>query len=323
MSAKQRLNGRLEAAATLRAAGQFDKAREILQALAVDPEVDALGQRTSLGLPRRLQSALLKVAKAEKDRLISIGYQYHLVPPPSVLQRFATFTTTERRQITAANRETVPRHIHQIWIGSNPEPVGTSAWEKHAQLHGYSYRLWREDTLRHLGIEDNRVYQDRLANGDLPGAVDVARYLILQRYGGIYLDCDWYPARDDISFHDLLTLTGLCAMAEEVPRNTGKGGLLLANSMLAAPPHHPVFKRLVESLDDVMSELPNAPAWWATGPLLFTMICRGGSVTLADADFVAGALPQDTSPDDVQSFCDKAQATDSGLLLAWKSWVWE
>ncbi len=44
--------------------------------------------------------------------------------------------------------------------------------------------------------------------GDLPGAVDVARYFILHAQGGIYLDCDWYPARDDLSFADVLPLIG-------------------------------------------------------------------------------------------------------------------
>jgi len=160
-----------------------------------------------------------------------------------------------------------------------------------------------------------------LAKGDLPGAVDVARYAILEQFGGIYLDCDWYPVRNDISFHDLLPMTGLIAMAEDTPRKTGKGSTLLANSFIAAPTHHPVFTRLLDVVPKVTAELPKAPAWWSTGPLLFTLMARGGSVTLADAALVAGALPQHTSLSDVEHWCAKTRSSDSGLLLAWRSWA--
>lgn len=322
MSAKQRLKASLNTAATLGKAGKFDEAREILTSLTHDPDIDALGHRTSLGLPRQLHSALMRLAKVEKDALLSIGYQYNLVPPPSLLAEYSRFTTDERRDITAVNRLVVPHTIHQIWIGPDKPPLGIQAWKNHALEHGYEHHLWGENSLHDLGIDNNPVYSHMLSKGDYPGAVDVARYVILEQLGGVYLDCDWYPARNDISFHDLLPMTGLTAMAEHIPRNTGKGGLLMANSMIATPRHHPVFKRLLASLDDVMTDLPDEPAWWCTGPLIFTLMSRGGSLTLADAEFVAGSLPQSTSLPDVQAWCNQAQANDKGLLLAWKSWIW-
>ena len=322
MSAKHRLKASLNAAASLSKAGNFQEARKILTNLKDDPDIDHLGQRTSLGLPRQLHSALLKLAKAEKDAVLRIGYQYNLVPPPALLSRHVSFSTAERKSITAANSLAIPRKIQQIWIGPEKPPIGTEAWKDHATKHGYDYSLWHEEDLRKMGITEHPVYSQMLSKGDYPGAVDVARYIILERFGGIYLDCDWYPTRDDISFHDLLPMFGLTAMAESIPRNTGKGGLLLANSMIATPQHHPVFTRLLACLTDVMADLPDEPAWWSTGPLIFTLMSRGGSVTLADADFVAGSLPQNTSFSSVQTWCEEAQAADKGLLLAWKSWIW-
>ena len=322
MLAKQRLKASLSAAASLRKAGRFLEAREILTGVKNDPEVDILGHRTSLNLPRQLHSSLMKLAKAEKDAALSIGYQYNLVPPPALLNDYSRFTTTERRDITAINRLAIPNIIHQIWIGPDKPPISTQAWKAHAVEQGYDYRLWGEESLRDLEIDKNPVYSHMLSKGDYPGAVDVARYVILEQFGGIYLDCDWYPARNDISFHDLLPMTGLTAMAEQIPRNTGKGGLLMANSMIAAPMHHPVFTRLLASLQDVITDLPDEPAWWSTGPLIFTLMCRGGSLTLADAEFVAGSLPQTTLLSEVEAWCSDAQEKDKGLLLAWKSWVW-
>ncbi len=320
MSAKQRLNAELEKAAAQREAGAFDAARAVLEAVAQDPERFALGPKTALGLPRRLHSAFLKLAKAERDPLKRIGYQYHLVPDPAVLAPFAAFTSTERRAIAEANRAAIPPIIHQVWIGDGPIPPSTEAWARHARTHGYGHFLWREKDLETAGIFENAAFRAMLGEGDYPGAVDVARYLLLEQEGGIYLDCDWYPARADIGFHHLLPMTGLIAMAEAVPRQTGRGSLLLANSFLAAPAHHPVIIRLNETLPKVIETMPDAPAWWSTGPLIFTVIARGGAITLADAAIVAAELPRGAPFSDVEVACRAAEAGDGGLLLAWKSW---
>lgn len=322
MSAKPRLNRKLQAAESLRLSGQFDDARQILFEIAADPQRAALGLTTAADLPRRLQSALLKLAKAEKDPIRKTGYQFHLTPPPLQLAPFCKFSTTEKKAIAIANRRDVPRIIHQIWVGSNLIPTGTQAWSSHARAHGYEYRLWLEKDLQQLGILDHPAFVRMQSKGDYPGAVDVARYIILQQYGGIYLDCDWYPARLDLSFDELMAMKGICAMAEDIPRNTGKGGLLLANSLIMTPPNHPVFARILASLDDVETTLPDAPAWWATGPLLFTLMCRGGSMTLIDSDIVAGSLPQETQKAEVDAWCRTSEKKDGGLLLSWKSWVW-
>lgn len=320
MPAKARLNQLLEKAATLRSEERFTEALDVLQTVQQDADAPLLGHLTSLGLPRRLHSALLKIAKARKDAIGSIGYQYHLVPPPETLNRYTSFTSVERKNIAEANQLSVPKKIHQIWIGSRPPPSSTTAWQTHAARNGYEYQLWQEDKLHQLGIDQNTTYRSMLAKPDLPGAVDVARYLILKRFGGVYLDCDWYPARNDISFHDVLPLTGLNAMAEDTPRNTGKGSVLLANSFIGAPPDHPVFSRLIDAIDTVNLELPKAPAWWSTGPLMFTLMCRGGSITLADDALMAGKLPQGTPLDQVEQWCESARSLDCGLLLAWRSW---
>lgn len=321
MSSKNRLKQSLDEATTLRRSGRFAEALTTLENLKSDPDAHLLGHTTSLGLPRRLHSAFLQLAKARQDVVQKLGLQYHLVPPPELLNKYAGFTHADRLACNQANREEVPRKIHQIWIGSEQAPAGTTAWKNHATAQGYEYVLWREQHLNDLGLNQNTAYLAMLSKGDLPGAVDVARYVILQQFGGIYLDCDWFPVRHDIGFHDLLPMMGLVTMAEETPRRTGKGSILLANSFIAAPKNHPVFARLAAALPDIIEELPKAPAWWSTGPLIFTLMCRGCSVTLADADLVAGKLPQESSLSHVQQWCASTRVGDSGLLLAWRSWA--
>jgi inositol phosphorylceramide mannosyltransferase catalytic subunit len=320
MTAKERLNTGLETARTLIAMGDTPGAQALLNRLGSDPEIASVVPQTTLGLPRRLHSAFLHLAKAKGDALAKAGYQFHLVPRPEVLAPLARFTLAEQRRINDANRRPVPRVIHQIWIGTLPVPEAVAAWKSHAAAQSYDYRLWREGDLAGLGLAGNPVFADMLARGDYPGAVDVARYAILAAEGGIYLDCDWYPARDDIGFHDLLPLSGLTALAEETPRLTGMGGLLLANSFIATPKDHPALHRLNDALPGSLAALPGAPAWWSTGPLIFTLIARGGAVSLAAPTLVAGSLQRRAAIVEVEALRKKAEKDDGGLLIAWKSW---
>jgi mannosyltransferase OCH1-like enzyme len=95
---------------------------------------------------------------------------------------------------------------------------------------------------------------------------------------------------------------------------------MLTNSYIAAPQRHPVFTRILKVLPEVVASLPEAPAWWSTGPLIFTVISRGTSFSVPDATFVAGILPRKAPWSDVEALRKKAQSSDSGLLIGWKSW---
>lgn len=300
--------------------GNLAGARAMLKRMQADAGHAALGTPTALGLPRKLQAALLSLAKADGDAIGRIGYQYHLVPPPEIWSGLAAVTDAERAALAAAGRREVPRLIQQIWIGPLPPPAGTEAWRAYAEAQGYGYRLWREADLAAAGIDRHPVYAEMRAHRDLPGAVDVARYLILRDEGGIYLDCDWYPARPDLGFHQCLPLVGLTALAEDVPRLTGSGPILLNNSFIATPAGHPVFTRLLAVLPEVLRALPEAPAWWSTGPLLFTVIARAGPVSVAGPGLVAGEVAATVSADEVAAFCARAATQGAGLLLAWKPW---
>ncbi|GLS86360.1 mannosyltransferase [Cypionkella aquatica] len=320
MTPKQRMDDGIATAKALVASGDLAAAEIVLDGLAADPTIIALPAQTVIGLPRRLHAARLHLAKAKGDVVARAGYQFHLVPPSEILAPLFQFSTAEQRAITDANRAAVPRIIHQIWIGNLPVPATVAAWRNHAAAQGYRYRLWQEDDLQRLGLSDLPVYAAMLARRDYPGAVDVARYAILAAEGGIYLDCDWFPARDDIGFHDLLPLTGMSAWPETVPRQTGIGGLLLANSFIATPPNHPALHRLNQRLPQVLALLPQAPAWWSTGPLVFTLATRGGSVSVAPQTLVAGALPDRADVADVEALRTQIHQADGGLLIAWKSW---
>lgn len=316
MNSRARLRNFLDQASACLADGAFDAARDWLDLAEADPERGLLGPPTALGLPRKLHSLRLKLAKARGDRVTRAGLQMHLGPPPDLLADLFRADASGRQLRLAAVAAPVPRLLHQVWIGG-PPPVTTGHWRAHAAAHGWGYRLWDETALQALGITADPAYREMRARGDLPGAVDVARYHILLREGGVYLDCDWYPAGP--SLETALPLAGLSAMAEPVPRLTGRDGLLLANSLIAAPPGHPAIAALVAALPEALRRCPEGPAWWTTGPLVFTLACREGPMTLLEASLVGGAAPPRAEAAELARMAEAA-AAGGGLLIGWKPW---
>lgn len=303
--------------------GLLSEPRAGLEAMSRDPALrsdPSLGTPTLLGYPRKLHSAWLKLAKAEGNPVDRIGLQHALVPPPSLLAPLAVLDGTTRRAMNEVNRHPVPRILHQIWLGDLPLPPAIEAWRRHADLNGLEYRLWREADLEELGVPLHAAYLQMLEAGDYPGAVDIARYFVLHAVGGIYLDCDWYPARDDVSFADFLPLIGLSALAEDTPRETGAGSLLLTNSFLATPAGHPAFARLLDVLPEAVRLLPDGPAWWSTGPLILSLLLRQTTVQVPDAAIIAARFPRGTELEAVEEARRMALARDGGLLIDWKSW---
>ncbi|MEI4488548.1 hypothetical protein V8J36_20325 [Frigidibacter sp. MR17.14] len=279
-----------------------------------------LGPMTALGQPRKLVAARLRLARAAGDAVGRAGLQALAVPPVALLAPLFAPGPAERAARRAAADQPVPRRLHQIWLGG-PPPAACAAWAAMAARHGWEYRLWDAPALAAEGVDRDPVYAAMLAAGDLPGAVDVARYHLLARQGGVYLDCDWYPARADLPPEAALPMTGLSALAEPTPRLTHTGGLLLSNALIAAPPGHPALGALIAALPAVAACLPGAPAWWATGPLVFTLAARGGPVGLLAHGTVAAELPRATPPEEVEALAARLRAEDApGLLIAWKGW---
>lgn len=319
MRAKARLVAEIEVAIRM-AAQDVDAALLRLRELAADPDRAVLGPPTALGLPRKLHSARLKVAKAAGDAVSRLGLQATGVPPPELLAPLFAVSAAERLALTEAARRPVPKVLQQIWIGGRG-PASCAAWAAYAGRHGWRHKLWNEAQLAAAGVTQDPLYRAMLQAGDLPGAADVARYHVLSREGGVYLDCDWYPARDDVPLEAALPMLGLAALAERAPRVTSAGCMLVSNALIAAPPHHPVFARLTAALPAVAQALPDGPAWWVTGPLPFTLAGRGGPLAVLDAGIVAAVLPRGAPMAEVEAVRARTAAEDGpGLLIGWKSW---
>lgn len=320
-SAKDRLAAALDAALQLARAGRVAEAEAALRGIADDPDVSALGAATAIGLPRKLHSAWVRLAKIDRDLVRLTGFRATAVPPDDLLADLFAADATARADHAAAAGQPVPKAVHQIWIGG-PPPAACAAWSGYARRHGWSYRLWDEAALAAAGITADPLWVLMRKAGDLPGAVDIARYHLLAREGGLYLDCDWYPARADMPPDAVFPAQGLSVIAEPMPRLVAGDSLLLSNALIAAPADHPALRHLIGVLPEVAARLPNAPAWWVTGPLPFTLAARRGPVAILNAGLVAGTVRrgEDALPEAEALAGAAAAGGKAGFLIAWKGW---
>ncbi len=320
MAANSRLVAELQEAVALARQGRAAEAAARLERVALDPEAGSLGPLTAIGLPRKLHSAWLRLAKAAGDPARIAGLQATAVPPEALLADLFAPDAARRQEQVAAATAPVPKLLHQVWVGG-PPPEVCALWAEYAARHGWAYRLWDAAALDAAGITDDPLWRSMLDRGDLPGAVDVARYHILRAEGGLYLDCDWYPARADLPPQAFLPPQGLSVLAEGMPRLVAGGSFLLSNALVAAPSGHPALSHLLTVLPAVAERLAAAPAWWSTGPLTFTLALRGGPVTVLDNGLVAGHLPRGAPIAEAREMAHAlADRGAPGFVIAWKGW---
>jgi hypothetical protein len=87
----------------------------------------------------------------------------------------------------------IPKIIHQIWIGENKMPsiwMDTYKNDYVNMYKDYKYILWNESNIARLFDEFpiyKIVYELECTYN---GKSDILRYLILYKYGGIYIDAD-------------------------------------------------------------------------------------------------------------------------------------
>ena len=149
----------------------------------------------------------------------------------------------------------IPKKIHRVWLGG-PMPDDYVAFgQKWQDLHpDWEVRTWGEADLDWL--------QNRAAFDDatlLSSKSNIARYEIVEREGGLYVDCDFEPLRP---VEALLTGADL-VLSEETPG-------FYCNALFAATSGHPVLRRAIDELPTSHYEQPDVPSPLRTGPAFWT-----------------------------------------------------
>jgi Glycosyltransferase sugar-binding region containing DXD motif len=90
----------------------------------------------------------------------------------------------------------ITRQIHQLWVGPKPIPDREHAWceQMKAMNPTWAYTLHGNSMLEHFGNDPYIKFM--LAKGEKWAFItDRLRVLILQQYGGLYIDADAQPLR--------------------------------------------------------------------------------------------------------------------------------
>jgi hypothetical protein len=153
-------------------------------------------------------------------------------------------------------RRRIPRVLHRIWLGSDPMPDAAVGFGKSWARHHpeWEHRLWRDGDLLALGVPAEIIAH---ATNAIELA-DVARFHIIARHGGVYIDTD---------FECLRPLDPLLKGVEAFAAFQRPGEV--ATGLLGATPSHPAFRRAAEL---VSTTIGRAPLPSATGPPFFTHV---------------------------------------------------
>lgn len=164
---------------------------------------------------------------------------------------------------------TIPKIIHQLWIGPRPMPSKfMDTWrDKHPD---YEYIRWTEAEISRRGIQfecQNEI--DRMS--EINGKADIIRWEILYHYGGIFLDADSICIEPfDESF---LSKNAFAGFENE---NVRKG--LVATGTMGFIPNHPLCRAAIDWIrsNDTCPETCGHRAWYTVGPGLLTRLLETG-----------------------------------------------
>ena len=162
--------------------------------------------------------------------------------------------------------KTIPKILHQIWIGDKSKrPV--ELMNKVKEMHpDWEYKLWTEDEI-YSEILDESVISTIIEKSTKPDyyakVADIARYIILHKYGGFYLDADTEILKP------LDTLLNKSFVAGFEIDN-----LMISNGVIGSVPRHDILTFCNNVIRGLYISNPetvlNQKAWKITGPKLLT-----------------------------------------------------
>ena len=164
----------------------------------------------------------------------------------------------------------IPKIIHQIWIGPYPSPSNLlKTWkEKHPD---FEYILWNESEIIKRGLSLECYRQFDMIN-EIAGKADILRWEILWHYGGYFIDADSICIEPFDEYFENKT-----AFATYENENVRKG--LVANGTMGFVPKHPLLRDIIDWIKgsaEADKLIKETRAWYSVGPALLTKMLDTG-----------------------------------------------
>lgn len=160
---------------------------------------------------------------------------------------------------------TIPRVFHSLWLG-DPMPSHlreyVATWTR---IHpGWTHRIWTDDDLDWLKNQDLYDFAEAITRSHGQFRADVARYEILYRHGGIWVDCDF----EAVAPIDELLLGVDCFAAWETD------DVWVGNAILGSVPGHLFLAELIEGLSANVKAHRGARPTVLSGPQYLTPVAK-------------------------------------------------
>ena len=148
----------------------------------------------------------------------------------------------------------IPKILHFIWFGNCELPKAViDSWHKYNP--SYEIKIWREEDIEKFGLENKKHWDSSGFRYNQKS--DIARYEILKKYGGFYIDMD------------ICCLSKIPKYMEECDEYFcfEKRGVV-CNSFIGIKPNSKIMSSLISDISKNYDY--KKTIWKCTGPLLFT-----------------------------------------------------
>jgi len=160
----------------------------------------------------------------------------------------------------------IPKVLHRIWVGGPiPELYQEygKAWE--AMHPGWSFKLWTDEDFESKWLKNQKLFDE--AKSYVPADAigqfksDLARYEILFRYGGVYVDCDVEPVKP---IDDLLDVEAFAGWEQQ--------NLYVGNTVIGSAPSARFWGDMIDAAADASKANKGRAATWLSGPRIVTRL---------------------------------------------------
>ena len=170
----------------------------------------------------------------------------------------------------------IPKIIHQIWIGS-PLPDKYKKWcNSWKKINpDWKYILWNEDDiLSILTAEQKYIY---LNSQNYGVKSDYGRYVILEKFGGVYCDTDFECVKplDEISNSTTFFAGNIFSYRPQVN-----------NAILGVVPHHPLFQLILQTINNPITSNNAMSILESSGPIFLTTLINNNTQCLLPTDII-------------------------------------
>ena len=137
---------------------------------------------------------------------------------------------------------TIPKKIHQIWLGPKPIPKLYKEYTKTWQaLHpDWEYKLWREEDIASWDFASKDLFNKASSYQE---KADILRYEILYKHGGLYVDMDYKAFKNFDELHHLYYF-----YASIEPMNPGDSNIYISNAIIGSRSDNIILKDALERI---------------------------------------------------------------------------